>query len=47
MAGHWQGVPRRAFAPHRKALVKSPGGLSFFNWPRRFSWDIGFGIAMN
>src|SRR5208283_3979975 len=38
MAGAWQGVPRRFFAPHLGALVKSPGGLPFFNHPRRFSW---------
>ena len=40
IAGHWQSVPRRVFAPHRAALVKSPGEFPFFNHPRRFSWGV-------
>ena len=33
-----QAVPRRVLAPHLGAFEKSPGGLLFFNHPRRFSW---------
>ena len=46
IAGHWQSVPRRFFAPHRAALVKSPGGLPLFSRPRRFSWGVCSGIAI-
>jgi hypothetical protein len=35
--GHWQGVPRRFFAPHRGAFEKSPVGLPFLSHPCRFS----------
>jgi len=40
MAGHWQGVPRRFFAPHPFALKKSPGGLPFRSDPLRWLWGV-------
>ena len=39
MAGARQGIPRLVLAPHRGALAKSPGWLSFLRHPHhRFSW---------
>ena len=46
MAGHWQGPPRRLFAPQRLAFEKSPGGLPFLSRPLRWSWGVSsfFGV---
>jgi hypothetical protein len=46
IAGAWQGVPRRFLAPHRGALLKSPGGLPFFSHPRRLSWGCASTLAV-
>ena len=35
IAGHRQGISRLFFAPHRVALVKSPGRFPFLSHPRR------------
>lgn len=40
IAGHIHGVPRRFFAPQRAAFEKSPAGLPFRSFPRRFSWGV-------
>ncbi len=40
IAGHWQRVPRRVFAPQRGAFEKSPGAFPFLSHPRRLSWGV-------
>jgi len=42
MAGATQAVPRLVLAPHLAACVKSPGGLPFFNQPRRVAGGSAF-----
>ena len=38
MAGALQDVPILVLAPHRGALLGSPGGFPFLSHPRRFAW---------
>jgi len=38
MAGPLHRVPFHVLAPHRGAVLGSPGRLPFFNHPRRFAW---------
>jgi hypothetical protein len=40
MAGHWHSEPRRVFALHLGAFVKSPQGLPFLSQPRPGSWGL-------
>ena len=41
IAGHWHEVPRRVFAPHRGAVLKSPDRLPYFSHPRRAASRCG------
>jgi hypothetical protein len=47
MAGQWHSEPRRVFALHLGAFVKSPQGLPFLSQPRPGSWGLSslFGIG--
>jgi hypothetical protein len=46
MAGAWQLVCLRVFAPHRGALAGFPGGLLFFSHPDPTVFSFTFGILV-
>jgi len=46
MAGDLQAIANRVFAPHLGAARGFPGGLPFFNHPRRFAWGSLFILSV-